>query len=147
MVGTLIAVAPASTTPLEAAAPGTWVSIGRDDENVQAIGISRTNPSLIYAGVNEGQRGIFKTTDGGKTWLSFNNGLGELDIWAVQVDYQGDAVVPRDDRVYAASSVTHHVWKTTDGGVTWRNRLPGSLCGVTQMIMDPVDPSRIYISN
>ncbi len=147
MMGVLYAVAPASTTTVEAAGPGTWVSLGREDESIQAIGLSRTNASLICAGVNEGERGIFKTTDGGKTWLSFNNGLGELDIWALEVDYVGDATIPRDDRVYAASSVTHWVWKTTDGGITWRNRLPGSLCGVTQMIMDPVSPSRIYVSN
>lgn len=147
LMGALFTVGPAGTTPLDAAEPGTWVSIGRDDENVQAIGLSRTNPSLIYAGVNEGQRGIFKTTDGGKTWLSFNNGLGELDIWALEVDWVGDETVPRNDRVYAASNVTRHVWKTTDGGVTWRNRLPGSTCRVSQMIMDPVNPSTIFISN
>ena len=146
-LGAIYAVAPAHTPAIVAAAPGTWVSIGRDNENIQAIGLSRTNPSLIYAGVNEGQRGIFKTTDGGKTWLPFNNGLGELDIWSLEVDYLGDKIVPRDHRVYAASSITSPVWKTTDGGVTWRNRVPGSKCGVTQMIMDPIDPKRIYISN
>jgi photosystem II stability/assembly factor-like uncharacterized protein len=146
-LGVLLSFGPAGSPALDAAEPGTWVSIGRENENIQAIGISRTNPSLIYAGVNEGRRGIFKTTDGGKTWLSFNNGLGELDIFALELDYRGDENVAIDDRVYAASGVSTPIWKTIDGGVTWRNRVAGSACGINQMIMDPINPLRIFISN
>ena len=118
------------------------MNLGLADENVHAVGLSRTNDLLIYAGTNEGQRGVYRTTDGGKVWLPFNNGLGELDLRNMAVEFSGT-----DSIAYASSIYTQHVWKTLDGGITWRNRLTGSVCGNTQLVMDPGDARRLYVSN
>ncbi len=89
---------------------GKWVNLGLSDENVYGLGLSRVDDLFIYAGTNEGQRGIFKTTDGGKTWLPFNNGLGELDLQNIAVEFNGT-----DSIAYASSIYSQHVWKTIDG--------------------------------
>lgn len=140
LIGLSTVVAP--TVVRAESSDATWVSLGLAGESVQAIGLSRTNALIIYAGTNEGQRGIYRTDDGGSTWEPFNNGLGELDLQYMVVEFGTS-----DSVVYTASIYSEHVWKTQDGGGTWHNRLTGSDCGNTQLVMDPGDASRLYVSN
>jgi hypothetical protein len=79
--------ATAFTNPLTAARRGsTWVL--KDSERISAIAIHPQNPDIVYIGAlghafgpNE-ERGVFKTTDGGKTWaktLYIDNQHGVAD--------------------------------------------------------------------
>ncbi|MFB3819714.1 MAG: WD40/YVTN/BNR-like repeat-containing protein [Candidatus Methylomirabilales bacterium] len=43
-----------------------------------------TNPKVLYAGTHN--RGVVRTTDGGKTWGAFSAGLGGPDVHALAVD-------------------------------------------------------------
>ena len=92
LIGLSTVVAP--TVVRAESSDATWVSLGLAGESVQAIGLSRTNALIIYAGTNEGQRGIYRTNDGGSTWEPFNNGLGELDLQYMVVEFgTSDSVV------------------------------------------------------
>ena len=118
----------------------TWQHMGlADTQHIARIVIHPTNPDIVYVAAmgrlwspNE-ERGVFKTTDGGKTWkkvLYVNDQTGAIDL-----------VINRKqpDTLYAAMyEVQRRPWrlieggagsgihKTTDGGKTWK-RLGGGL--------------------
>ena len=110
-----------------------WTNVGLEDSHhVGRIVINPNNPDDVTIGVighlytpNE-ERGIFKTTDGGKTWnkvLFINNQTGVIDI----------SVSPTNPSImYAASWERERkawdfdgdgngsgIYKSTDGGNTW----------------------------
>ncbi len=91
--------------------------------------------------------GIYKTTDGGKTWT--NNGL--QDAWSIS----RILVDPKNpDHVIAGAfgdpfkdSSARGVYVTDDGGKTWSKTLyVGPQTGAAELEMDPNDPSIIYAS-
>ena len=77
--------------------------------HVSCIGVSPSNPSIIYAGVETG--GVFKTTDKGLNWfpVTYEYAIGNLQ------DVKVDPL--NSDIVYIASGSA--IYKTTDGGTTW----------------------------
>jgi photosystem II stability/assembly factor-like uncharacterized protein len=101
-----------------------------------------------------GDRGVYKTTDGGKTWkavLAISEHTGVADL----------VMDPRDPDVLiaAAHQRRRHVWtyvgggpesaiyKSTDGGDTWRKLntgLPGGDIGRIGLAISPVNPDVVY---
>ncbi|HEX6533647.1 MAG TPA: glycosyl hydrolase [Gemmatimonadaceae bacterium] len=120
---------------------------------IGAIGVSESNPDIVYVGTGEYDirgnvshgDGVWKTTDGGKTWTHV--GLENTrQIARVKVDPKNPDVVyvgafghvwaPNPDR---------GVYKTTDGGKTWKKILfRDDSTGVTDLVLDPNDPNTIY---
>ena len=120
---------------------------------IGAIGISESNPDVVYVGTGEYPirgnvshgDGVFKSTDGGKTWAFV--GLGDSrqisrvrvhptnpDI--VYVGAEGHTFGPNKER---------GVFKTTDGGKTWRQILyRNDSTGITDLVLDPSNPDVIY---
>jgi len=101
-----------------------------------------------------GDRGLFKTTDGGRTWTSILNISENTGVTDFVLD-------PRDpDTMYAASyQRRRHVWtlidggpesaihKTTDGGKTWKkitSGLPGGDLGRIGLAISPIKPDVLY---
>lgn len=101
-----------------------------------------------------GDRGVYKTTDGGKTWqqvLKISDNTGVADLWM-------DPTNP--DVLYAtAHQRRRHVWtylsggpesgihKSTDGGATWREinkGLPQADLGRIALAISPADPMVLY---
>lgn len=101
-----------------------------------------------------GERGLYKTTDGGKSWkqvLAKGPYTGVTDI----------ALDPRNSKViYAATHQRHRtvaallnggpesgIWKSTDGGQTWRelkSGLPGGDKGKIDLAISPQKPDVVY---
>src|SRR5579884_174781 len=120
---------------------------------IGAIGVSESNPDIVYVGTGEYPirgnvspgDGVWKTSDGGKTWTFL--GLAETrqisrvrvhpanpDI--VYVGAQGHAFGPNPDR---------GVYKSTDGGKTWNKILfRNDSTGVSDLVLDPTNPDVIY---
>jgi photosystem II stability/assembly factor-like uncharacterized protein len=111
----------------------TWKNMGlRDTHHIGRIVIHPTNPDIVYVaalghlwGPNR-ERGLFKTTDGGKTW----NNTKFIDENTGFVDVALDHENP--DTLYAAAYQRRRrgwgfngggpgsgLYKTTDGGETW----------------------------
>ncbi|MBS1707929.1 MAG: glycoside hydrolase [Armatimonadetes bacterium] len=133
----------------------TWNSVFDDQPtgSVGCLGIAQSRPDTVYVGSGEGlQRpdlsvgdGIYKTTDGGKTWK--NTGLSD----GQQVS--GISVDPKDpDRVFVAvlghpygPNKTRGVYRTTDGGKSWQPVLQiDENTGAAAVAIDPVDPQTVY---
>jgi photosystem II stability/assembly factor-like uncharacterized protein len=82
------------------------------------------NPNRLYAAVNglyglpsTGPRGLFKSIDGGATWLSINIGLdGLIDT---RSSVSALAIAPADPDVVYAATAGGGVYKSSNGGASW----------------------------
>ena len=133
----------------------TWEPIFTE-QSTSSIGdvtLAPSNPNVVWVGTGEPQNrqsspwgdGVFKSGDGGRTWVQ--KGLQETrHISRIQVH-------PRDPEVaYVAAvgnlwkeSPERGVYKTTDGGDTWRLVLyldPNT--GAIDLAMDPSDPNTLF---
>jgi photosystem II stability/assembly factor-like uncharacterized protein len=121
----------------------TWQHIGLEEtEHIGNLSVDPRNPDVVVVAAlgrtysrNE-QRGIFKTTDGGKTWkrvLYHDDITGAVDVvFAPDNTRIGYAALwehytrPGGTRAAIESSGFAGVYKTTDGGETW-TQLSGGL--------------------
>ena len=141
----------------------TWAHVGfRDVDAISKIRIHPTNPDIVYVaafglyyGPSE-ERGVFKSTDGGKTWkrtLFKDPRTGAVDIvidannpnviyaalWeAYRIEYQMSSGGPGSG-----------MYKSTDGGDTWteitRNPgLPAGVVGRIGLANTKADSNRVY---
>jgi photosystem II stability/assembly factor-like uncharacterized protein len=121
--------------------------------SVGDIALDPVDPNTLWVGTGEANifrssqsgAGIYKTTDGGKTWQHM--GLeGTHTIARIVVD------PANTDIVYVAASghewtknKERGVYKTTDGGETWQKILYiDDLTGATDLVMDPEDNQALY---
>lgn len=141
---------------------GTWTHRGLGDSHtIGRIVIDPENPDIVYVAAmghmhtrNE-ERGVFKTMDGGRTWtrvLFVDAGTGAVDL-----------IMDPSDRLtlYAATwERIRHPWriteygkgsglyKSTDGGETWRrvgNGFPsGDLIGRIGLDVSGSNPNVVY---
>src|ERR1700723_492903 len=128
-----------------------------DDQPVQSIGslaLDPSHPSILWAGTGEAWArnsgsigdGIYRSTDGGDTWQ--NMGLPQSErIAKILIDPKNANVV------YAcvagklwSDSPDRGLYKTVDGGKTWRLVLHGAnlSTGCSSLALDPVDPNVIF---
>jgi len=119
----------------------TWQHLGlRDGQQIPAMAIDPHDPNRLFAavlghpfGANE-QRGIFRSTDGGKTWervLYKNENTGGSDI---EMDPSNPDVLyaclwesregPWEDN-NSYNGVNGGLYKSTDGGSTWKQLTNG----------------------
>ncbi len=167
----------------------TWKKVlfkADDPENVGAIDVALDprNPQIVYATLWATRRppwsvyapsympgsGLFKSTDGGETWVKLSNGLpndpfvGKIGIavapsnpdrlWAV-VDDVGSGVAPRlggGGRGTAQANTGGGVYISDDAGATWRlvnreQRLWGRGWYFGGITVDPKNPDKAYIMN
>jgi photosystem II stability/assembly factor-like uncharacterized protein len=125
--------------------------------NMGDVDIFQANPDIIYVGTGEPNvrnsaawgDGVYKSVDGGKTFV--NVGLEDTHHISEVLIHPGNP-----DVVYVAAQ--GHLWgynaergvfKTIDGGKTWR-RLAGGLpndnkTGASDMVMDPTNPNVLYV--
>ncbi len=140
----------------------TWRHVGLSDvEQVGRVIVDPTNPDRVFVagmghpyGPSE-ERGIFRSTDGGRTWQKVL--YVDHDTGGHQVEFD-----PRDPHTLYASLWDHRegpwedgsftgpnsgLYKSTDGGTKWRKLaggLPDSDVGRIDFALAPSDPNRIY---
>jgi len=141
----------------------TWTHIGlKETQAIGRIRVHPTNCDIAYAAVlghpygPHPERGVFKTTDGGKTWtkvLYRNEKTGAVDL----------VIDPSNpDVLYATFWEVHRtpwslesggpgggMFKSTDGGRTWKELtknpgLPTTIWGKSGVSVSGADPNRVY---
>lgn len=107
----------------------------RDTNQIARIVTNPTNPNIVYVAAigdlwgNSGKRGVFKTSDGGRTWQHLTNGLpndGKTGAIDLVMDPANSnvlyvAMYQRLRRPWRFNSGGSHggIFKTTDGGAHW----------------------------
>src|SRR5437899_2516260 len=68
-----------------------WTSIGPDGGFIMALAIDPVTPATLYAGTYRG--GVFKSTNGGESWIAANTGLPDCQVSALAIDPQTPATL------------------------------------------------------
>jgi photosystem II stability/assembly factor-like uncharacterized protein len=146
------------------AAGGVWKSVNGgltwtpvfDDQPVASIGaiaINQANPDVVWVGTGEGNPrnsvsigdGIYKSIDGGRTWAHL--GLEKTEHIPRVVLHPGDPNVAWVAAMGQAwgENPDRGVYKTTDGGKTWRRVLyVDPRTGAADLVIDPANPSHLF---
>jgi uncharacterized protein (TIGR03437 family) len=103
-------------------------------------------PNIMYAGAVTG--GVWKTTDGGKTWNPTTDGQGNLTIGAMAFDPQNPNTIFAGEGEEYSYFPGSGILKSNDGGTTW-NLLPGTVNSsdfayVNRIVVSPTNSLNIY---
>ncbi len=138
-----------------------WKNMGlKASEHIGKIIVDPTNSSVVWVAAigplwkEGGDRGVYKTTDGGKTWnqvLKIDEHTGVNDIVMdprnSDVLYASAFQRRRSDYAYVSGGPGSGMHKTIDGGKTWdkiNNGLPSADKGRIGLDISPADPEYIY---
>lgn len=137
-----------------------WQHVGlRDSERISAIVIHPQNPDIVYVGAlghafgpNE-ERGVFMSTDGGKTWsktlyVDNQHGVADLDMDPTNPNilYAGMWSFDRKPWTHRSGSEKGGVFRSIDGGRTWKKLTTGlpKLIGRIGVRVAPSNPNVVY---
>ena len=139
----------------------TWKNMGlRKSEHISKIIVHPNNSDIVWVASqgplwsSGGERGLYKTTDGGKNWKKVLGGGEWTGVTDILID-------PRNpDRLYAATWQRHRtvaalmgggpesgLHRSEDGGDTWtelKSGLPGSNKGKIGIALSPQKPDVVY---
>jgi photosystem II stability/assembly factor-like uncharacterized protein len=107
---------------------------------VTGLVVHPTQSSTIYAGTGGG---VFRSTNGGRTWTAMNNGLTSRNVVAIVMDPSTPSTL------YVAVSGfsgVRGIYKTTDGGTSWNRRSNGIIeSEPVSLAIDPDTPNTLYV--
>lgn len=138
-----------------------WKNMGlKKSEHIGRIVIDPRNSDIVFVAAQGplwsagGERGLYKTTDGGKTWksvitISENTGVTDVVIDPSNPDIMYAASWQRRRHFYTLinGGPESAVYKSTDGGNTWtklRGGLPPGELGRIGLDVSPADPNVVY---
>jgi photosystem II stability/assembly factor-like uncharacterized protein len=138
-----------------------WTEVGfKDSERISRIVIDPTNSDIVYVAVlghlwnDHAERGVYKTTDGGKTWTQ----LLYVDVRTGCADLAMDPKNPatlyaamwefrRSPYFFESGGKSSALYKSTDAGKTWRKLakgLPSGNLGRIGLAVSPVASNHIF---
>ncbi len=141
----------------------TWKAIGlKKSRHIARIRIHPRNPDLVYAAVlgniyaPSEERGIYKSTDGGKNWkkvLFVNDEVGAIDLCLdpnnPRIMFASNWRVKRTPYSLSSGGAGSGIWKSTDGGENWtdisKNKgMPEGTLGISGITVSPVNSERVW---
>ena len=142
-------------------AGASWESLGLNDTGqIGAVKINPNDPNIVYAAAighpfkSNSERGLYKTTDGGKTWnkiLFISDKIGIVDIEFSpenpDIIYAASWKVERKPWTILSGSKDGGIYKSVDAGESWiklSEGLPNGNIGKIDLAVTPADPHRLY---
>lgn len=141
----------------------TWTNVGlKDSKRIGQIAVHPKDPNIVYVASmgylykGGGEKGIYKSTDGGKTWNQIlkgeNDTSGYIDV-VMDPKNPNTLYAASHDRLRRAWNIRENgpgaaIHKTTDAGKTWK-KLDGGLpkgdnVGRIGLAIYPKDPKQLY---
>jgi photosystem II stability/assembly factor-like uncharacterized protein len=139
-----------------------WTNIGlRDSRQIGALIVDPDNPDIVlvaalgHAFGPNAERGVFRTTDGGKTWskvLYKDDNTGAIDVsfdpHNASIVYAALWQARRQPWNFSSGGPGSGLYRSNDGGVTWTrlagNGLPGGILGRIHVSVSGADSNRVY---
>jgi len=140
----------------------TWKNMGlRDTRHIGAVIVDPANPDVVFVAAlghaygPNAERGVFRSTDGGNTWnkvLYKDDKTGAIDVvfdpGNSSILYAALWEVCRTPYSLSSGGPGSGLYKSTDGGVTWKrlegNGLPGGILGRIGVSVSGADSNRVY---
>ena len=141
----------------------TWTSLGLDkSRHISRIRIHPDNPDIVYAAIMGNlyapntERGVFKSTDGGKTWnktLYINDEVGVVDLCQdpnnARILYASSWRIKRTPYSLESGGPGSGLFKSTDMGETWteitgNEGLPTGVWGISGVAVSHTTSDRVY---
>ncbi|WP_411766048.1 VPS10 domain-containing protein [Winogradskyella sp. A3E31] len=141
----------------------TWQSMGlKNSRHVPRIAIDPNDHNIVYAGVlgniykPTDDRGVYKSTDGGKTWkktLFSNAHAGVVDLIMdptnPRILYASTWRVQRTPYSLSSGGEGSALWKSTDSGETWseistKKGFPEGILGIMGVTVSPINNQRVW---
>jgi photosystem II stability/assembly factor-like uncharacterized protein len=139
----------------------TWKNVGlKNSEHIAKILIDPRDSNMVYVASQGplfspgGDRGLYKTTDGGQTWkpllqITENTGITDIDMDPRNPDVMYAAAYQRrrNTSVIVAGGPDAGIFKTTDGGKNWKKLtegLPTVDLGRIAIAISPQKPDVVY---
>ena len=139
-----------------------WANIGlRDTRQIGALIVDPKNPDVVlvaaigHAFGPNAERGVFRSSDGGKTWkktLYKDENTGAIDVTFdphdANIVYAALWQVRRQPWNFSSGGAGSGLYRSGDGGVTWTplrgNGLPGGILGRIDVSVSGADSKRVY---
>ncbi|WP_375579075.1 glycosyl hydrolase [Marivirga tractuosa] len=140
-----------------------WEHIGLDNSrHISRIRIHPQNPDILYVAVmgdifkDSEERGVYKSTDGGKTWqrkLFVNNRAGAVDLILdpnnPRIMYASTWNVRRSPSNFSSGGPGSDIWKSIDSGENWvklseNKGLPKGVWGISGITVSPQNSNRLW---
>ena len=141
----------------------TWTASGlKNSRHIPRIAIHPSNHNIVYAAVMGNiykptqERGVYKSTDGGKTWkktLFSNVHAGVVDLILdptnPRILYASTWRVQRTPYSLSSGGDGSALWKSTDSGETWteistKKGFPDGVLGIIGVTVSPVNNQRVW---
>ncbi len=109
---------------------------GLGGQSVLALAVHPSDPNTLYAAT--GGKGVLKSADGGKTWITINKGTTSNYARTLAMD-------PTNQVLYVGTEGAA-VFKSTDGGATWKQSSVGldPNAAIRTIVIDPTKPQVLY---
>lgn len=138
-----------------------WEPLGlKDSERISRVLVDPKNSDTVYACAtghlwnSNPERGVFKTTDGGKTWQKVLFVNGDTGCAMMAMDPQDSKILyasmwqfRRKPYIFTSGGSSSGLFKSTDGGATWKKLtrgLPEGDWGRISIAVAPSRPSTVY---
>ena len=138
-----------------------WKNLGlKKSEHIGRVVIDPRDSKVVYVAAGGplwgpgGDRGVFKTTDGGKTWkavltISENTGANDIAMDPSNPDILYASAYQRRRHVFTLidGGPESAIYKSTDAGATWNkvtSGLPSVDMGRIGLAISPADPNVVY---
>lgn len=128
--------------------PWTLQGPGNIGGRVNAIAAHPTNPDIILLGYSQG--GVYRTTDGGAIWTPVFDDQASLSISHISYSPHDDQqlwAATGDANISGYPFIGAGIYKSDDGGITWRNSGLSQNGVLSKVVVDPNFPDIIYVGS